>query len=213
VTLYTTNTTAFVLGSGLKKGISIIFLKWYPNHTHSINIQTRSSMHKPTHLRVFSGSDATSIQQLQVAIQNFISITPGAVELLTTEYHTNRSIRTKELVDTFRNPDDLIDWLMGADIFIIASQGIWLGLSTSTAAIRDGWSVARITQALKRLSESSTVGFPSGSQFLDPVWSGDKFQYIDLLQPDWLSIPTMKIDMARICDVPVDGTLGVQIFQ
>jgi hypothetical protein len=127
-----------------------------------------------TLLRVFSGSDANSIQQLQLAIRQFISITPGALEFLTIEYQTNRSIRTKECADTFRNPDALIGWLMEADIYIIASQGIWLGLSTSLAALKDGYSVARIAQALKRLSESSAIGFPCGRQLLDPVWSGDK---------------------------------------
>ena len=164
-------------------------------------------------MRVFSGSDSTSILQLELAIQTFISTTPGAADFLTIEYHTNRSIRTRAYVGTFCNPDDLINWLMGAEIFIIASQGIWSGLSTSPGAIQEGWSVARIEQASSRLSESSTIGFPCGSQLFDPVWNGDKFGYIDPLQHDGVCIPTMKIDMDRIYAEPVDGTLGVQIFQ
>ena len=199
----------FFLGCGAKKGISGIFLV----NLYGWVLELNMIITKPILLRVFSGSDAASVQQLQMSIQIFVGQNPGAAEFLKVEYHSNRSIRTEENVDTFRNPDYLINWLMEADIYIIASQGIWLGLVTSLAALKDGWSVARIAQALKRLSESPKIGFPRGMQLFDPVWSGDKIEYIRLLQDDGVCIPTMKIDLDRVYDDDAVGPLGFEIFQ
>ena len=168
---------------------------------------------QPITLRVFSGSDSACLHQLQVSIQRFIISTQGAREFLTVEYHSNRSIRTDKYVEEFRNPNGLIDWLQRAHIYIIASQGVWLGQSTSRAALKDGWDVGRIKQAMIRLSQTPAFGFPCGKQLLDPVWLGDKYEYIDLLKNDGLCIPTLKIDMNRFCDEPFDVSLGYEIYE
>jgi hypothetical protein len=162
----------------------------------------------PLLIRVFCGGLNCTVVQLQAAIALCRRTIEGFARFVTVEYATNSDVREDRV--TFGRVEDLIIWLLGANFFLIASQGIWLGIITSRGAKESGWGVDRIAHVLNELAGKLKNGFPYGRQLVDPVWSGDKMEYILLLKE--FVIPTFKIDLTQIVDMPSFMIYAGQVF-
>ena len=132
----------------------------------------------------------------------------GAKMHLVVEYASNKHVR--EDPETFGNPSGLFSWLTKADVYLIPSQGIWMGLIHSVGANEAGWHVAGIADMLQHLALSSKIGFPLGKQLSDPVWNGNKALYVSLLGV--LAIPTLKIDLCKITDQQQFEIVGLEVY-
>jgi hypothetical protein len=142
-------------------------------------------------VHVFSGGSGSTVLQFSIALARFRSCGKFDIEVT---YVTNKDIRENK-DNKFTTPELFYLWLLACDIFFVPSQGVWLGLITSGLA-EQGWNVPRIEGIMTKLSVSNHIGFPFGTQLLEPVWSGNKCGYIDLM-PE-LCIPTLKIDLTQI---------------
>ena len=150
---------------------------------------------KPLLIHVFSGGSGSTVVQFQMAFAKMMASTPGAKEHITIKYVSNSDIRENK-EGLFTTPELFFAWLSSADLFFMASQGIWLGLVTSPGVNVAGWTVPRIAFNMHTLSNSSSIGFPSGQKLLDPIWNGDKIGYIQELKD--LAIPTLCIELSKI---------------
>ena len=162
----------------------------------------------PLLIRVFCGGLNCTVVQLQTAIAYCRRTIEGFAKFVKVEYATNSDVRVDRV--TFGRVEDLIIWLLGANFFVVASQGIWMGIITSRGAKESGWGVDRIAHVLNDLAGKLKNGFPYGRQLVDPVWCGDKMEYI-LHLPEFC-IPTFKIDLTKIVDMPSFMMLARQVF-
>ena len=87
----------------------------------------------------------------------------------------------------FQCESDLIDWLMDSDFHVIVGQGLHLGL------IKPGmFQINKIySEAVAKLY--SHPGFPTGDYLRDPIFTGDKYSYLQCIED--FTLPTKKIPM------------------
>ena len=142
---------------------------------------------------VFSGGSGATVLQFATAMAKFRGSVLGGVHIKLV-YITNKDIR-ENIGNRFETPEKFFIWLTSGDLYFITSQGIWLGLVTS-GTNQFGWNVSRISINMSILANSSRIGFPSGLKLLDPMWSGNKMEYIRELKE--LAIPTLCIDLCAI---------------
>ena len=83
------------------------------------------------------------------------------------EYLTVADIRERFI--SWSHPSFLVDWLLDSDYHFILCQGIH-------SQMFGIWSPSDCIQELKRLEFHN--GFPSGINLCDPVFNGDKFDYL-----------------------------------
>jgi len=83
------------------------------------------------------------------------------------EYLTVADIRERFV--TWIHPSFLVDWLLESDFHFILCQGIH-------SQMFGIWSPSDCVEELKRLEYHN--GFPSGKNLHDPVFNGDKFEYL-----------------------------------
>ena len=101
------------------------------------------------------------------------------------EYLTVADIR--ERFPSWDHPSFLINWLLESDIHFILCQGIH-------SQMFGIWSPSDCIEELKRLEFHT--GFPSGHNLRDPVFSGDKFEYLCALSE--YCNPSFKIPLDLI---------------
>ena len=158
-------------------------------------------------IRVFCSGES-GVVQVQMAVARIRRNVKGAKTHLKVEYASNKHVR--EDPETFGNPSGLFSWLTKADVYLIPSQGIWMGLIHSDGAYDSGWHVAGIADMLQNLASSSNIGFPLGKQLSDPVWNGNKAVYVFLLGV--LAIPTLRIDLNQISDQQQFEAVGLEVY-
>lgn len=159
-------------------------------------------------IRVFSGGEGGAVH-LQMAVAKMICTIKGAAKYLLVEYASNKNVR--ENPEVFGTPSLLFNWLTKGDVYLIPSQGIWMGIIHCKGASESGWNVAGIAEMLQQLASSSNIGFPFQKQLTDPMWTGDKIGYIFLLQN--LAIPTLMVDLTSILDKDQFEKVGRKVYE
>ena len=157
---------------------------------------------------VFSGGSGATVLQFATAMARFRAAVRGGVHIKVV-YFTNKDIR-ENIGNRFETPEKFFVWLTSGDLYFITSQGIWLGLVTS-GTNQFGWNVSRISINMSILANSSHIGFPSGLKLLDPMWSGDKMEYIRELKD--LAIPTLCINLCKILTVGDFKAVGLEVSE
>ena len=84
---------------------------------------------------------------------------------------------------------DIIDWLLEGDIHFIISH-IHQGIRSVN--------MNKLYTEITRLHDHP--GFPSGSNLLCPVFTQDKYKYLQALMPKGMCNPTLKVDFLPIMD-------------
>ena len=147
-------------------------------------------------IHVFSGGSGCTVLQFVTALAKFKASTKGAIKYIKVVYITNKDIR-ENIDDRFGTPEKFFIWLTSGDLYFIVSQGIYMGLVNS-GTNQFGWNVARIATNMAILANSNRIGYPSKQKLLDPVWMGNKYEYIVGLGK--LGIPTLCIELSKIND-------------
>ena len=93
-------------------------------------------------------------------------------------------------VNTFKLTElDIINWLLEGDIHFIISH-IHQGIVNIN--------MNKLYTEIMRLHDHP--GFPNGSNLLCPVFTQDKYKYLQVLMPKGMCNPTLKVDFLPIMD-------------
>ena len=93
-------------------------------------------------------------------------------------------------VNTFKFTElDIINWLLEGDIHFIISH-IHQGIVNIN--------MNKLYTEIMRLHDHP--GFPNGSNLLCPVFTQDKYKYLQVLMPKGMCNPTLKVDFLPIMD-------------
>lgn len=107
---------------------------------------------RPILIRVFSGGkDNEQVAPFMDGCKRFIQQESLSHTYFIIEMMNNNGIRGKARSDrdTWSTPAGLVDWLLGSDIHVIPTQGIFMGLiGINNEGI--SWSIADINKQLKR---------------------------------------------------------------
>lgn len=108
--------------------------------------------------------------------------------------YSHSSFRTVYLtcgdVNTFKfTEQDIIDWLLQGDIHFILSH------------IHQGIVKINMTKLYREITKlHDHPGFPNGNSLLCPVFTQDKYKYLQALMSKGMCNPTLKVDFLSIMD-------------
>jgi hypothetical protein len=128
------------------------------------------------------------LEALQLVIQEFeLYYNPGKLQI------SVFYISAKDVANNRMTPTQLVDRLLNADVHFILSH-----IHQSLLNRNIGWRIDDLLTNLERLKFHK--GFPCGEQLSCPVFTQDKYQYIN--QIAGYSIPTMKVPIVESTKYP-----------
>ena len=99
-------------------------------------------------------------------------------------------LNVTDVKDNKWNPHNLVDWLLGGNLHVIITH--------PHQGMPQNWSMVELYKEFDRLYYHE--GFPNESKLSCPIFTQDKYSYLEPLFDDEICLRTLKVDLVELMD-------------